>query len=103
MEPLIYGYLRVTDDLEDHEIRRMERGLQVLAEAEGFRLFTIFQEDQPGYQGGFGELTRELQRADAHHVVVPSLGHLSPHPLLRDLMLACLAREADAQVWAVAP
>ncbi|MGH3569010.1 MAG: hypothetical protein ACRDRH_23900 [Pseudonocardia sp.] len=36
MKPLIYGYLRVTDDLDDHQIRRMERGLQDLAQAEDF-------------------------------------------------------------------
>lgn len=103
MKPLIYGYRRVTDDLEDHRIRRMERGLQVLAEAEGFCFATTFHEHQPGYRGAFQELTRELQRADGHHVVVPSLGHLSLHPLLRDMMLTSLAREADAHLWAVAP
>ncbi|MGH3565893.1 MAG: recombinase family protein [Pseudonocardia sp.] len=103
MKPLIYGYLRVPDDLDDHQIRRMERGLRDLAQAEGFCFATTFHEHQPGYQGAFQELTRELQRADAHHVVVPSLGHLSLHPLLRNMMLAYLAREADAHVWVVAP
>ena len=103
MKPLIYGYLRVTDDLEDQEIRRMERGLQVLAETEGFCFATTFHEYQTGYHGAFNELTRELQRAGAHHVVVPSLGHLSGHPILRNTMLTRLARDADARVWAVAP
>lgn len=59
---------------------------------------TTFHEDQTGYHGGFDELTHQLRRADAHHVVVPSLEHLSGHPLLRDMMLTCLAREADAHL-----
>jgi len=102
MKPLIYGYLRLTDDLDDHEIRRMEQGLQELAEAGGFCFATTFHEYQTGYHGGFDELTHELQRAHAHHVVVPSLEHLSGHPLLQDMMLAHLAREAGAYVWVVA-
>jgi hypothetical protein len=101
LPPLIYGYLRVTDDLDDHEIRWMERGLQERAENAGFCFATTFHEDQPGYHGGFDELTRELQRAQAQHVVVPSLGHLSEHPLLRTILLLRLARDANARVWVV--
>ena len=102
-KPLIYGYLRVTDDLDDHAIRRMERGLHLLAETKGFCFATTFHEYQPGYHGAFDELTRELQRAQAHNVVVPSLGHLAQHPMLQDLMLTRLARDANAHVWVVAP
>ncbi|MGH3613679.1 MAG: recombinase family protein [Pseudonocardia sp.] len=103
MKPLIYGYVRVTDDLDDPEIHRMERVLQALAETEGFCFVTTFHDYQPGYHGGFDELIRELQRADAHHVVMPSLEHLAQHPILRDLILIRLARDADAYVWVVAP
>jgi hypothetical protein len=31
--PLIYGYLRVTDDLDDDEIRQRELDLEQLADA----------------------------------------------------------------------
>lgn len=103
MKPLIYGYPRITDDLDDRQVCRMERGLRKLAKTEGFRFATTFHEYQTGYLGAFDELTRELQRADAHHVVVPSPGHLSGHPLLRETMLTRLARDADARVWVVAP
>ncbi|MGH3564653.1 MAG: recombinase family protein [Pseudonocardia sp.] len=96
-KPLIYGYLRVTDDLDDHAIRRMERGLHLLAETKGFCFAMTFHEYQSGYHGVFDELTRELQRAQAHHVVMPSLGHLAHHPILRDLMLTRLARDANAR------
>lgn len=103
LKPVIYGYLRVTDDLDDPEIRLMERGLRLLAETKGFSFATTFHEYQTGYHGAFDELTRELQRSDAHHVVVPSLGHLSQHPILRNTMLTRLVREVDAHVWVVAP
>lgn len=103
MKPLIYGYLRITDDLDDRQVCRMECGLQKFAEMEGFCFATTFHEYQTGYLGAFDELTRELQRADAHHVVVPSLEHLSGHLLLRETMLTRLVRDAGAQVWVVAP
>lgn len=103
MKPLAYGYLRVTEDLEDDELRQLELGLQKLTDAEGFCLFAIFYECQPGYYGTFSELVEELKRTQARHVVVPSLDHLSRHPILRDQMLNRLEREADAQVWTVEP
>ena len=98
---LVYGYLRVTDDLDDHAVRAMERGLQEPAETAGLCFATTFPDDQPGYHGGFDELTRELQRAQAHHVVVPCPGHLSQHPLLRTIMALRVARDANARVWVV--
>jgi len=101
MKPLMYGYLRITDDLADHDIGQMERRLRELAEAEGFCFATTFYESQPGHQGAFAELTDELKRAQAHHVVVLSLDHFSPHPILRDQLRAHLEFEANAQVWAV--
>lgn len=44
-----------------------------------------------------------LQRAQAHHVVVPSPGHLAQHPIPRDLMLTRRTQDANAHVWVVAP
>jgi hypothetical protein len=101
VKPLMYGYLRVTD-LEDDELQQLERGLEKLAEAEGFCLTETRYEYQPGYYGTFYQLTAELKRADVHHVAVPSLDHLSPHPLLRDQMIKRL-NEAGAWVWVVEP
>lgn len=101
MKPLIYGYLRVTDELADIDICRMERGLQDLADAEGFCFAITFYESVSGYHGAFSELLEELKRAEAHHIVTPSLDHLSRHPILRDQMLTRLERGANAQVWAV--
>ncbi|MGH3566572.1 MAG: recombinase family protein [Pseudonocardia sp.] len=96
---LIYSYPRVTHDLDDHAVRAKERGLQEPAETAGLCYATTFHDNQPGYHGGFDELTRELQQAHAHHVIVPCLGHLSEHPLPRTLMLHRLARDTNARVW----
>jgi hypothetical protein len=52
-----YGYLRVTDELDDEEIRRLELGLEKLAEAEGLCLAETCYEYQPGYYGTFSQLT----------------------------------------------
>lgn len=101
MKPLSYGYLRVTNDEEDGEICRMERDLQIFAEDEGLCLATIFYEYNSGSRAAFAELTEELSRADAHHVIVPSLAHLSSHQMLRDSMLTHLELHASAQVLVV--
>jgi len=103
MKRLMYGYLRLTDDLDDQAIQQMERGLRDLAEAEGFCLATTFCEIQNGWHGAFSELTEELKRAEAHDAVVPSLDHISRHPILRDHLLTRLEHDAQAQVWVVEP
>jgi hypothetical protein len=93
VKPLMYGYLRVTDDLADEDICRMELGLQILADDEGFCFATTFYKYESGYHGSaFSELLAELKRAEAHHVVRPSVDHLSRHPILRDQMLTRLER-----------
>lgn len=57
MKPLIYGYMRVTEDLADDELQELERGLEKVVEAEGFSLTETYYEYQPGYYGTFYELT----------------------------------------------
>jgi hypothetical protein len=100
MKPLIYGYLRVTEDLEDDELQHLERGIEKLAEAEGFCIPETRYEHQPGYYTTFYQLTAELKQAQESHLIVPSLDHLSTHPLLREQMLMRLG-EADVRMWVV--
>jgi len=99
----MYGYLRADDETDDQQIRAMERAFRRLADTEGFCLATTFYEFTPGHHGAFHELADELTRAEAHDVVVPSLGHLSPHSLLRDQLIAQLVRYADAHIWVIEP
>jgi DNA invertase Pin-like site-specific DNA recombinase len=101
VKPLIYGYLRVTD-LEDDEVQQLERGLEKLAEAEGFCLAEIRYEPQPGHFGTLYRLIAELKHAPVRHLVVPSLNHLAAHPLLRDQLLTRLD-EAHVRLWMVQP
>lgn len=102
MTPLIYGYIRVTEDLDDDEVQHLERDLDKLAEAKGFCLTEIRHEDQRGYHGTFYHLIAELKQAPERHLVVPSLDHLSAHPLLQEQMIMRL-REAHVQLWVVDP
>lgn len=82
----MYGYMRVEDNAEDDSIDRIERALRDYADAEGFCYATTFYDDDSGCRSVFYELANELQRAEARHVVVLSLDHLSRHPVLRNHM-----------------
>ncbi|MET8778205.1 hypothetical protein AB0H49_08915 [Nocardia sp. NPDC050713] len=99
MEALIYGYLR--DDLADGHSEELERAMSTLAQAEGLCFAATFHESTAGDGTAFAELTQELKRADAHHVVVPSLDHFAGQTIPRDILIAKLAQEAAAQVWTV--
>ena len=101
LKPTIYGFLRVPVDAPDADICQMERDLRSFAETEDFSFATIFHEHVPGSQAAFLELTHELRRADARDVVVPSLKHLSTHPLVRELMLSHLEQGVGARIWTV--
>ncbi|QMU68905.1 recombinase family protein [Streptacidiphilus sp. P02-A3a] len=86
VKPLIYGYMRVTDDMADKEVRLIEKQLITFADAEGYCLAIIFHE-QGGAMAALDELLCELQRSEAKHVVVASLEQLSDHPLLQSSFL----------------
>lgn len=103
VKPRIYGYLRADDEIEDQQIRRMERAFTELADSAGLCFATTFYEYVPGCHGAFDELVAELGRAQAQHVVVPSLCHLSRHQIIRRLLVTRLSLEANAQVWIIEP
>ncbi|MCM6775537.1 hypothetical protein NDR87_15325 [Nocardia sp. CDC159] len=99
MEALIYGYVR--DDLADGHTEELEDAMCSLARSAGLCFAATFHESTPGDGTAFAELTAELKRAEAHHVVVPSLDHLAGQTIPRDLLIAKLAHEAAARVWTV--
>ncbi|MBF6136605.1 hypothetical protein IU501_26845 [Nocardia otitidiscaviarum] len=99
MEALIYGYVR--DDLADGRGDEWESAMCTLASSAGFCFAATFHESTPGDGTAFAELTAELKRADAHHVVVPSLDHLAGQTIPRDILIAKLAQEASAKVWTI--
>ncbi|MGH3696963.1 MAG: recombinase family protein [Pseudonocardiaceae bacterium] len=98
LRPLAYGYMRVPCEVEDHVVRDVERKLRDHAEERGFEFAAIFHEFEPGISERWEELTTELQRSDAHHVIVPSLSHVSLHPILRSIRLERLEEDAKAEV-----
>ncbi|MFD8492277.1 recombinase family protein [Amycolatopsis sp. NPDC059657] len=96
--PLAYGYMRVPCDIPDDKVRRMEHELRRCAERQGWYLVTIFSELDCGRHEAFDELTLELQRADAHYVIVPTFRHLARNAVLQNVLLARLEFEAGAEV-----
>lgn len=102
MKPLIYGYMRVTPGTPDNDLEQTERVLRDYAEHEGYSFAAIFHEHVNGSQSAFSELIEELQRTEAHHVIVPTLDHLSGHDILLNTMLARLEQAAGAQVLPLA-
>ncbi len=97
--PLMYGYMRVDGGEPDDDLRHTERQLRALAlaDVEGYCFAGIFHEYNAS-QRAFAELIEELKRAEAHHVVVPSLRHFADSHLLQNTMLTHLEREAHALV-----
>jgi hypothetical protein len=68
-------------DEPDEDVRRTERGLRILAEVEGYCFAGICYECNAS-RSAFAALIEELERAEAHHVVVPSLRHFADNHLL---------------------
>jgi len=99
VKPLMYGYMRVASEAEDDDVERIERGLRSFADAEGFCYAITFFEYQSGSHAAFEELAQELKRSEARHVVVPSLAHLSAHPILCGHMVERLELDANARVF----
>ena len=102
MQPLMYGYMRVSCDADDRDVMRMERELRAFASGRGCHLGAIFVEHVPGSHQAFDERTPPLHRADAHHVVVPSLSHFARNEILRHHMIERLEQDANAEVFELA-
>lgn len=98
MKPLIYGYMRVTEDMTDLEVRVFEAQMTAFAEREGYCLATVFYEYDSGSQAAFEELLHELHRSEARHVVVPSLELLADSQIVQALMVDKVELEVGAAV-----
>jgi DNA invertase Pin-like site-specific DNA recombinase len=101
VKPLIYGYVRVEDGSSEDDIQQAEQRMKHLARAEGFCYERTFYEYVSGDRSAFEELIAEIQRVEARAVIVPSHAHLSAHPILFQIMVERLAKEALACLWAV--
>ncbi|EOD63942.1 hypothetical protein [Amycolatopsis vancoresmycina] len=99
--PPAYGYLRVPVDVPDRRARELELAVIRFAESRSLNFVSFFFDSDFGVRGGFTELVAELVRANARHVVVPSLRHLARHARLQDAMQDRLVLDAGAEVHAV--
>lgn len=91
MNPLIFGYMRVPDDMSDEEAKQKHDDLNAYAEINGYQLAAVFHEFVTGSQTAFTELVEAVQRAEAKHVVVPSYRELALNKSLQDAMLTHLS------------
>ncbi|NEA56403.1 recombinase family protein [Streptomyces sp. SID13666] len=98
MKPLIYGYMRVTDEMDDLEVRLLETQMSAFAEREGFCLTTVFYEYDEGSQAAFTELVHEVRRAEARHIVVPSYEQMAESQIVQALMVETVALQVGAAV-----
>ncbi|MEC3980416.1 recombinase family protein [Amycolatopsis sp. H20-H5] len=99
--PAAYAYMRVPCDIPDAKVRRMEYELRHFAEDKGFQLAAIFPEFECGRFEAFADLLQELQRAEAHVVIVPTFRHLARNTLLQNMLLNRLETQAHAEVFAL--
>lgn len=90
MNPLIFGYMRVPDDMSDEEAKQKQDDLSAYAETNGFHLATVFYEYVPGAHSAFTELLAAVRHAKAKHVVVPSYRELALNRSLQNAMLTHL-------------
>lgn len=100
MRPLMYGYLCV--DLVADRVNEWEERIRLFADREGFDLGMVFHE-RGGSRGAFTTLIHELRRAEARHVVVPSMAHVWGRGQARHALVARLWDEAGAGVWVADP
>jgi hypothetical protein len=97
--PLAYAYMRVPCNIPDKKVQRTELKLRAFAEGLGLRLAGIFREYACGAHGAFEDMLVELQRTGAHHVVIPTFGHLARNRLLQNSFLFRLEVDAGAEVF----
>lgn len=91
MNPLIFGYMRVPDDMSDEEAKQKQDSLSSYAEKNGFHLAAVYYEYVPGAQFAFTELVAAVRHAEAKHVIVSSYRELALNRSLQDAMLTHLS------------
>lgn len=96
--PVAYGYLHVSPGVDDETVSEIEAELKRYADEHDFQLVGFFHEYASGCFATWDALTKELRRAQAHHVIVPSFAHLTQHELLLTYLLERLERGARAEV-----
>jgi hypothetical protein len=100
-KPPIYGYMRAYEDTPASEIMKDELLLFQWAQAEGYDLAVIYQEEQEGSIAVLTDLIRELKLTGDGIVVVPSMEHFGTSRVLQEHLSAYLVYCADVDVFDV--
>ncbi|MEV0845101.1 recombinase family protein [Streptomyces sp. NPDC049954] len=101
MNPVIFGYMRVPDDLSDEAARRTQEVMKAYAEAHGLHLMTVFHEYVSGGQAAFTDLVEAVGLAGVRQVLVPSYRELALNRSLQDAMALHLSSATGARILAV--
>ncbi|WP_299541318.1 recombinase family protein [uncultured Streptomyces sp.] len=96
--PLLFGYMRVPDDMTDEEVQQKQADMGAYAEVEGFTLATVFHEFMNGGVNVFDEMAKAIQHVEARHVIVPSYRDLALTRPLQDAMTLHLEQTTGAQI-----
>ena len=92
--PKAFGYIRLRNDTDDHELALIENGIIKFAEAHDLRLVHTHYEEGPGIAPS--RLVRRLIRDNIRHVIVLSLEQITEHPLMQLLVLEAITEDAGA-------
>ncbi|MDQ0935987.1 hypothetical protein [Streptomyces turgidiscabies] len=95
--PKAFGYIRLCNDTDDHELALIENGIIKFAEAHGLQLVHTHYEEGPGIAPS--RLIRRLIHDDIRHVIVLSLGQITEHPLMQLLVLEAITEDAGALLY----
>ncbi|WP_330266359.1 hypothetical protein [Streptomyces griseorubiginosus] len=90
-----YGYVRA-HDLPDDEVDALEKQLYEYASANRLRLVDIRVERYRLLR--LGELSGWLIEEQVQHLIVPSMEHVSSHPIARMLFCEAVCLDARAEL-----
>ncbi|MFJ3896847.1 hypothetical protein [Streptomyces sp. NPDC090083] len=94
LEPA-YGYLRVLN-LPDGEVEVLEKQLHEYANTHNLRLLEIRKDQYRLLR--LGELGTWLFEKQVQHLIIPSAGHVTTHPIARMLFYEAVCLDARAEV-----
>lgn len=99
LEPA-YGYLRV-HDASSEEVKLLEKQLKEYAQEHKLNLRQIYRERHSALRvGGLGDW---LVEGGVQHLIVPSMDHVTTHPLARLVFYEAVCLDARAELHEACP
>lgn len=102
--PRIYGHLSVLPGMDEADVEEARRVLADFAERGGYRLVRVFVDDGPrNLIGMWIDMTAALLAEEKPALVVVSLEHFHPHPVLAQHIRDEVAERTGATVLVAVP